>query len=184
MKRTVLTLAIVAIALVAPGVASAKGDLVEIGVWGGGLRHEIRIGATNQDYASEWGAPRRLATEPYYWVRFYVQLPGDRRAYPSNPERYYPARGRLPAVVMMGDGSRAVDWRNWTYVPASLAGRLDDAISAGLGRRVVSADPDRFVTSWPLLGVDVAILLAIVAGVLVLRGWLRRRSLPAPEAPA
>jgi hypothetical protein len=165
------------------GVASAKGNLVEIGISGGGIGREVRIVASNEDFSSGWGAPQRPSAERFYTVTFYVSLPGEGRVFPASPMRYYPARGALPAVFMQGDGSH---WSNWTRSSASLARRLDDAIAAARrGRPIPNEASKAIVTSWTALGVDVLVVLTIGGTVAaVRRRRLQRGSTPAPAAPA
>jgi hypothetical protein len=179
MKRMLVAAVVVGVVVITAGAASAKGYLREIRISGGDLPREIRIAATNEDLDFHWGAQPREPGDPSYAAVFFSTFSSEGgRLYPSSPNRYYPpARGK-PAVLMQ-------DARNWYSIPASLARRLNAAISAALGGNPLPAPPgDRVVTSWPLLGVDVAILLAIVAGVQVGRGWFRCRSVPAPVAPA
>lgn len=180
MRRAFLATAAGAIVLLVSGLASAKGDLVKIGIKGPGLPHEVRISAMNLDLNYEWGAPARDLNEPFYTVIFYVVFPGESRSYPASPIRYYPAHGALPAVFMLGDGSRSDGYLNWVRYPASLTDRLDEAI----GGRAPSSQP-KFITSWPKAAADVALLvLGVFAIYLVRRRRFSRSFGPAPEARA
>src|SRR5436309_683570 len=71
--RTIGGLA-VGVLLTAHGIASAKGDVVRIGISGGGLPREIMVPGSNADVAYQGSGPPTLPDgERFYLVRFYVR---------------------------------------------------------------------------------------------------------------
>lgn len=180
MRRIVIVCAFAA-AVTTAAPAFAKGDLVEIGVSGGGLTREVRIPGSNADAPSRWGAPASSSNDPYYVVVFYVRIPGESRLFATSPMRYYPGDGGRPAVLRYEDISPSQRHLTWMLPGASLARRLDAAISS----RRAGRSPTALVTSWPLVGLDVIVLVLFLAVVrLVRRGGVKLGRTPAPEAPA
>ncbi len=151
---------------------------MQIGIAGGGLRHEIRIPASNTDLAGLHGSeapPEELSVAPYL-VTFYVDLGGKIVATP--PANYFPGARPLLHYPLSGPE------RDWQAVDRSLARIFDETIAAARAGRFRGAHAaEATVYSWPLLA-SWAVPLAFSVAFVARRGAIRNARRLARAAPA
>jgi len=177
MKRLFLTVAFTIALLAGSGVAWAKGEVVAIGISGGGLQSEVRLPAGGDDVLYDWlyippaARPRGVS----YRVVFYMRLSPEHELFPTNPMTYYPASTGRPAMLLISDGRT-------TMTPVSprpaLERLINSAIAQGLGAGAVSARmagklarDDGASSRFP--GGVAALILGVAAFVLTRRGTVR-----------
>lgn len=163
MTRRLILAGIVAVALVAPGAASAKGDVVAFGISGGRIPSEVRVTAGNNDLVYGVEPMRARAATPYR-LTLYMMLatdPPEERALWTY--ELYPPEDGWPAQLRDAENDEWLGLRNEAAARVEAVLATAVPVSAPRGTR---KDP---------AGAAPSVAVAIAAGLLLGVATLARR---------